>query len=252
MRLADEAYSQFQLRRASQIVMELAQLGNVYFDAKKPWIAARSALTHRDMQTTLACCLECIKCLALIASPIIPEAADQIGQWLGLKEPLHTCRWEDVFLTPLQEGIHLPVPKILFNKVEDAMVQDEIDQLQKKEVPAPISSLPPLKEQIAIDEVRRLDLRVAKVMAVERVPKSKKLLKLTVDLGFEQRTVVAGIGEKIEDITSLIGREIVIVANLKPAMLMGIESQGMILAADSPTGLQLPLLPNTPPGTPLS
>lgn len=252
VRLADEAYAQFQLRRASQIAMELAQLGNVYFDAKKPWIAARSALTHRDMQTTLACCLECIKCLALIASPIIPEAADQIGQWLGLKEPLHTCRWDDVFLTPLQEGIHLPVPKILFNKVEDAMVQDEIDQLQKKEAPAPISSLPPLKEQIAIDEVRRLDLRVAKVIAVERVPKSKKLLKLTVDLGFEQRTVVAGIGEKIEDITSLIGREIVIVANLKPAMLMGIESQGMILAADSPTGLQLPLLPNTPPGTPLS
>ncbi len=107
----------------------------------------------------------------------------------------------------------------------------------------------PLKEQITIDDVRKLDLRVAKILTAERVPKSKKLLKLTVDLGFEQRTIASGIGEKIEDLNTLIGQQIIIVANLKSATLMGIESQGMVLAADAPLGvLELPICKLSLPG----
>jgi len=252
---ADLAYSRFQLRRASQIIMELAQAGNVYFDAKKPWIAARSALTHHDMVTTIACCLECIKCMALISSPIIPEAADRIWKMLGFTTALHEQKWDLVLNSQLPEGHPLAPPQVLFSRVEDSVIQQEIDKLQKlaaKPAAPPVKPVQPLKEQIGIDDVRKVDLRIATILHAERVPKSKKLLKLTVDIGTEQRTIVAGIGEKLEDISTLIGRKIAVVANLKPATLMGIESQGMVLAADGPNGPELPSFVDPTPGTPFS
>ena len=88
-------------------------------------------------------------------------------------------------------------------------------------------------------------MRVAEILTAERVPKSKKLLKLSVDLGFEKRTIVSGIGESVEDLNSLIGKKIMIVANLKPAKLMGIESQGMLLAPDLKDGLRIARLPKS-------
>jgi methionyl-tRNA synthetase len=101
--------------------------------------------------------------------------------------------------------------------------------------PEQTAAQPPGGERLSIDEFARLELRVAKVLTAERVPKSKKLMKLWIDLGYEQRTVVAGIAEAYEP-DQLVGRTIVIVANLKPAKLMGIESNGMILAASADDG----------------
>jgi methionyl-tRNA synthetase len=105
---------------------------------------------------------------------------------------------------------------------------------------------------VTIDEVRKLDLRVARIIAAERVNKSKKLLKLLVDLGKEQRTVVAGIGLGLENLDSLIGKKVLIVANLPPATLMGVESQGMLLAADTALGLRLPEFQDAEPGDKVS
>lgn len=233
------AYSSFRLRKASAIVMELAQLGNVYFDAKKPWVANRSAVTHQDMANTIGCCIQCLKTLALISFPIIPETAEKVWKMLGFKTALSHVKWDDVVSSPLEEGQVLPDPAILFAKVEDEVIQKEIEKLKQiSAANAPAASVP-LKEQISIDDVRKLDLRVAKILYVERVPKSKKMLKLTVDLGFEQRTILSGIGEKMKDITQLIGQQAIIVANLKPATLMGLESQGMILSAEIPEGFEL-------------
>lgn len=246
---ADDAYAHFRLRRASQIVMELAQLGNIYFDAKKPWVAARSALTHQEMFNTIGCCLECLKTLALISFPIIPETAEKVWKMLGFLTSLSTSRWEEILSHPLPADQKLPEPSILFTKIEDEVIQKEIDKLKK------MSTQPthlPLKEQIGIDDVRKLDLRIAKILHVERVPKSKKLLKLTVDLGFEQRTIVAGIGEKLSDLSTLIGKQIAVVANLKPALLMGIESQGMILAAETEDFPELPNFIQAKPGAPVA
>lgn len=239
-----DAYETFHLRRASQIVMELAQVGNVYFDAKKPWIAARGGLTLHDMQATLSCCLECIKVLALISSPIVPEAADKIWKMLGNTTPLASQKWADVLAHSIPEGHKLPPPQILFTRIEDDVIAKEIEALHKM-VSAPKG---PFKEPISIDDVRKLDLRVGKILHVERVPQSKKLLKLSVDLGTEQRTIVAGIGEKMDDLSLLIGKHIVVVANLKAAKLMGVESQGMILAAEAPSGLELPIVHHAQPG----
>jgi methionyl-tRNA synthetase len=243
---ADEAYSQFRLRRATQVFMELAQLGNVYFDAKKPWIAARSAVTHQEMANTVACCLECLKVLALISCPIIPETADKVWKMLGFKTDLAKQHWDEATSSKLLAGQALPAPKILFTKIEDEVIQSEVQKLKEMSEKNK-NSLD--KEKISIDDVRKLDLRVAKILHVERVPNSKKLLKFTLDLGNEKRTVVSGIGEKQTDLTLLVGRHVALVANLKPAVFMGIESQGMILTADVSEGYEIPHFYKANPGT---
>jgi methionyl-tRNA synthetase len=253
-----KAYDSFQLRKASQIMMELAQAGNVYFDSKKPWQSSKDPALEPDMKNTIRCCLECIKALALVSYPIIPATAEKAWEFLGFKQPLVKQNWHAVLKEPLQDGQALPKPQILFAKIEDEVIEAEIAklhkmaaQMKKQEQPT-VKELVPAKGEISIDDVKKVDLRIARIEAVERVPKSKKLLKLFVDLGFEKRTIVAGIGENMQDIDALIGRKIVVVANLKPAALMGIESQGMVLAAKGSEGFELPLFTASQPGDPVS
>lgn len=127
------------------------------------------------------------------------------------------------------------------------MIEDEVAKL---ETPPEENarSYEPLKPQVTFDDVMNLDLRVGQILSAERIPKSKKLLKLSVDIGFEKRTIVAGIGAHVEDPDTLIGKKIVIVANLKPASLMGIESQGMLLAASVEGAPELLSLKDAQPG----
>lgn len=232
---AKDCYEHFHLRKASQIVMELAQAGNVYFDLKKPWVAAKSPETRSKMETTIALCLDAIKAMALISFPIIPESGSKLWKLLGYHSPLEKQGWDDVLSCSIPAGQTLPEPELLFSKIEDAWIQEEIDLLEKLKCRKAVST-ETLKPEITIDDVRKLDLRVAKILHAERVPKSSKLLKLRADLGFEERTIIAGIGQAIEDPASLIGKHVVVVANLKPAVLMGIESQGMLLAASTSQG----------------
>lgn len=243
---AEEAYSHFRLRKASQIVMELAQLGNVYFDAKKPWIANRSALTHQDMFNAIGCCIQCLKVLALLSFPIIPETAEAVWKMLGFKTPLAKAGWDAVASSALETNQALLEPHILFTKVEDDVIQKEIEKLTQM---TGKNKAVPTKEQISIEDLRKLDLRVAKILSVERMPKSKKMLKLTVDLGTEQRTILSGIGETNHDISLLVGKQVLLVANLKPALLMGLQSQGLILSAEIADGFELPHFYHAQPGT---
>ncbi len=235
----EKAFEGFHLRKACQLIMELAQCGNVYFNAKKPWALAKNPETLAQMRAAVFCCLECIKCLAIVSSPVIPETAQKMWHLLGYKTQLINGTWDDLISTPLDSHQNLPPPAILFSKIEDEMIEQEMKDLNKlaeeKNAPAVV-----LKEQISIDDAKKLDLRVAEILSAERVPKSKKLLKLSMDLGFEKRTVVAGIGDKIEALETLIGKRVIIVANLKPATLMGIESQGMLLATESDGKIILP------------
>lgn len=245
---AQEAYAGFHLRRASQIVMELATAGNVYFDSKKPWALAKVEARRPEMETTIYCCLECIRVLALISAPIIPEAAEKVWHLLGEEGHLVDKRWDALLQDQIQSGQALPTPEILFQKVEDDMIQEETDKLQAAVTQEVESTFEPLKDEVTFDEVMKLDLRCAQILSAERIAKSKKLLKLSVDLGFEKRTIVAGIGEKMESLDPLIGKKIIVVANLKPAKLMGVESQGMLIAASIEGGLELPALHNAQPG----
>lgn len=227
-----ESYAAFKVRRASQLIMELAQAGNVYFDHKHPWKDAKNQETRPRMETTLAACMECLKCLALIAAPIIPETAESIWSMLGFTNSLEKMEWAQIVATPIPKGQRIRETKILFQRVEDETIQAEIAKLhalaEKAKKPKTLS-LAPLKPAIEIDLVRQLDLRVATILKAEPVPKSKKLLKLEVDVGFEKRTIVAGISQ-FYDSKNLVGQKVVVVANLKPATLMGIESHGMVLA----------------------
>ncbi len=256
-KLVDQAaasYSSFKLRRASQIVMELAQLGNVYFDSKKPWQEAKNQATRPSMETTIACCLECLKALALISYPIIPTTAEQVWSLLGFKEHLSQASWDEVQNTPIPTGQELLEPKILFAKVEDEQIDQEIAKLHAmsaKQVPAKAVAFTPLKELVDIDDVRKLDLRVGVVVEAIAVPKSKKLLQLQVDLGFEKRTIVSGISQHYQP-EQMVGKKVIVVANLKPATLMGIQSQGMILAGSWEKDLEVLGVAQLPPGSVVS
>ena len=234
-----EAYDTFQLRKASQLIMELAQAGNVYFDSKKPWKLIKEENEQQNLQNTLHCCMECIKWLSLISLPIIPKAADEIRALLGFTKTFQELGWDAVIQEDLVEGKSILKPHILFTKVEEEVIQKKIEELHKM-TQVKERTLAPLKAEISIEDVQKLDLRLGEIIQVEKVPKSKKLLKLLVDIGLEKRQVVAGIGEGLEDINSLLGRKIILVANLKPAILMGIESQGMVLACKHIDGLELP------------
>ena len=249
---AKQAYETFHLRKASQVMMELAQAGNVYFDLKKPWALAKSAETRQAMLTTIALCLEALKTLAMMASPIIPKSATKLWQLLGFFSTLEDQVWQEIVSHSIPASQKLPKPELLFHKVEDAWIQEELDLLEKRKTIKKPKQDEPLKPEITIEDVRKIDLRIAKVEMAEKVAKSNKLLKLQVDIGLEKRTIVAGIGQAIEDPTQLIGRQVVIVANLKPALLMGIESQGMLLAIATPQGLK-PLMPSAgEPGNAIS
>lgn len=254
---AAESYEQFKLRRACQLIMELAQLGNVYFDSKRPWQDAKQEETRERMKTTLGCCLECLKALALISFPIIPATAQRVWQLLGYSGALEEKGWQAIQTAKVPEGQLLAPPAILFQKIEDAQIEEEIQKLHQlshivaKSAPVSKEDLTPLKPQITIEDVRKLDLRVGVVRQAEHIPKSKKLLRLQVDIGIEQRTIVAGIGGNYQP-EELIGRSVIVVANLQPAALMGVQSEGMLLAAKQKNQLELIAVIESSPGAEVS
>lgn len=251
----EECYETYRLRRASQVIMELAQAGNAYFDQKTPWKDAKALASHPQMKTTIAICLECIKILALLCYPLIPSTAEKVWGLLGFSEPLHKQTWKEVISLKLQAGQKLPKPFILFQKVEDEVVEKEIAKLkslpQKMTEKKDVISLSPLKTSIEIQDFQKLDLRVGTILQAEKLPKSKKLLKLIVDIGIEKRTIVSGISHHYTP-EELVGKKVIVVANLKPALVMGVESQGMILAASLDHQLELITLDKCAAGAEIS
>lgn len=251
---AEDAYSTFRVRLAAATIMEIAALGNVYFDAKKPWELARSPETNEAMQTVLSLCLECVKAMMLTAFPILFETSEKIWRLLGQKDSLTHLGWDAVKQMDFTPGTALPEPVLLFTKIEDEQIAKEIAMLSATCQPKEVDPLSEPKEsaRISFDDVQKLDLRIAKIVTAERVPKSKKLLKLTIDLGSEQRTIVSGIGHKFTP-EEVVGKQVVVVANLAPATLMGVESQGMMLVASSPDdSMRLLECSDLPPGSKVS
>lgn len=127
---AADAYRQFSLRRASQLIMHIAQAGNVYFDERKPWSLAKTPETYPQMEATLYCCLECLKTLAVVSSPIIPEAAQKLWEMLGYTSTLSRENWNHVLSHEIPEGKDLPEPQVLFKRVEDAVIAEQENKLK--------------------------------------------------------------------------------------------------------------------------
>lgn len=249
---AARSYEKFHLRRASQILMELAQIGNAFFDAHKPWILVKESSRKEELNTIIALCIECIKNLALVAAPILPDSSQKIWHMLGFSDEISKRDWHQVSSKPVPTHQKLNEPVILFRKVEDSEVEDQVVKLgQGIKESKPMGQRSLLKPQIGYDDFAKLDLRIAQIIEATKVPKSKKLLKLYVDLGFEKRTIVSGIALSYEP-EQLIGKKLVVVANLTPATIMGIESEGMILAANLDAQLELVQIQNLPAGSAVS
>ncbi len=223
-----------EFNKALEALWSLVQLGDQYIDKSAPWALAKNPEDAPRLHTILYNAAETLRVLCLALYPFMPHTAEEMKRQLGLMlnftKPLLSAEitWGGVLPgTEIAKGRPLfpriertPHPALLRQDSGQALPQGE----REKDTP------PANAEHISIDEFKKVVLRVGTVLAAERVPKSSKLLKLHVDLGAEQRQIVAGIGTKYAP-DDLLGKRIVIVANLKPVKLMGIESQGMVLAA---------------------
>jgi methionyl-tRNA synthetase len=241
-----------EFNRALESIWSLVQLANQYIEKNAPWNLAKKAEDRPRLHTVLYNAAEALRFLALYLYPVMPHAAEEIKRQLGLllnfSKPLlaHELEWGGSLPgTETAKGTAL-FPRIESSPTQGASVTDQSSPMPPQpSVPAPAAGPP----QITIEDFRKIQLKAATIVSAERVPKSEKLLKLQVDLGGEQRQVVAGIGKKYEP-ESLIGRRVVVVANLKPAKLMGVESQGMVLAAGDKEVVGLVALPDdVEPGT---
>lgn len=212
----------YKIKDAIFEMMSLARACNKYFNDSEPWVTLKK--DKEKCATTVNICLQSIYTLAELFEPVIPFASAKIFTMLNAEKTL----WSESGKTALETGHQLNEPEILFTKIEDKVIEEQINNLGKTEQPVEEKI-----EEITIDEFKKIHLRTAVIIEAEKVKKSDKLLKLQVDLGTEKRQVVAGIAKSYSP-EELVGRKILMVANLKPAKLFGLESQGMILAVDSP------------------
>jgi len=222
---------QFKFRDATMEMMNVARTANKYFNDSEPWKTLKNA--PAQCATTLNICLNVVRSLAILFSPVTPSTSERVWKMLNINSPLLNEKWGNAGELLLHEGYQLGQSEILFNKLEDSVIEQELSKLGKGAESSAASQAQqnyvPLKPQITFDDFAKVDLRTAKVVSAEPVPKSKKLLRLQIDLGFEQRQIVAGVAEKVTP-EQIVGRTIIVVANLAPAKLMGVESNGMLLA----------------------
>jgi len=204
-------------------MMSLARAGNKYFNDSEPWVSIKS--DKDKCATTISICLQTIYTLAEVFSPVLPFTSDKIFIMLNAEQ----TSWDNCAKNNLSDGHQINKAEILFTKIENKIIEEQVNKWSKPEAEK--------KEvlQISFDEFMKVDLKIAEILSAEKIDKSDKLLKLQVDLGDDKRQVVAGIAQSYEP-NSLVGKKIVFVANLKPAKLFGVESQGMILAIEDENG----------------
>jgi methionyl-tRNA synthetase len=214
LRDANAAMGDFAFQRALGAIWEFIGGVNRYVDGQAPWALAKDPAKRERLATVLYTLAESLRCLGILLDPFLPEAAAKLRAALGAGTPAMA----DLVWGRLPAGTRVAKMPALFPRIDNrpAVVPEKTGEAELS--------------RISIDEFAKVKLRVAEVIGAENVPKSKKLLKLTVRVGEETRTVVAGIAEHYAP-ADLVGRNVVIVANLAPATLMGVESNGMVLAA---------------------
>ncbi len=237
--LLKEALQVLAFHRAIEVIWALVDKLNKYIDENQPWQLAKDPTKRDKLATVLYTCLEGLRFLGLYLYPFMPETGEKIYRALGY-QALEVFSEEEFTWGRLPSGRKLQKIPPLFPRIE----------IKKEEKVAQQNSTSQDKDQlITIDDFAKLQLKVAKVLQAERVEGSKKLIKLLVDTGDRQRQIVAGIG-KVYSPETLVGKHIVVVANLKPAKLMGVLSEGMLLAAGQEDDLSIVTLDKEiPPGT---
>ncbi len=258
--------SELRFKEHLESIWSLASFCDQLIEGSKPWNLAKKPETRPELNNVLNTLAKALRTLCIHTYPYMPNMAAEMSKQLGLSldftKPLLTEAYASNSIVPgtkVQKGVAL-LSRIESKPQGAKTVSDTPTSPQPTaETPAPTAATPQTltpaalaptaPPQITIDEFMKIQLKTAKVISAERVPKSEKLLKLQVTVGNEQRQIVAGIGKRYEP-EALVGKTIVIVANLKPAKLMGIESQGMVLAAgDSEVRGLVTLLEDVEPGT---
>ncbi|MFN0157888.1 MAG: methionine--tRNA ligase [Bacteroidota bacterium] len=234
--VAADHFEHYRFRDGLLEIMNLARAANKYFNDGEPWKTAKSDIPRCG--TTINLSLQVVRSLSILMSPIIPDASERIWRMLRLDGDAARHSWDFSAEMLLQDGHRLGEPGILFTKIEDEVIETELKTLgtpATDAIPATPKPTPDVKPSITIDDFKKIDLRVGKVIECEKVSKSEKLLKLQVEIGNEKRQVLAGIAQHYSP-DQLIGKSVVVVFNLQPAKLMGHESQGMLLAASDTNG----------------
>ncbi|MBN2111068.1 MAG: methionine--tRNA ligase [Methanosarcinaceae archaeon] len=238
------ANADYEFKKAADTAMALASYGNSYFQSNEPW-----KLIKEDKEAcgrVIKNCLQLSRALVLLFEPITPGSMEKAWKQIGMDSDVHTATYEEATV-PVVSGIKLEKPEILFTKLEDDKIE-EMEKISSKRIKAAIAKEAGIKEvpkmefkpEIEYDDFAKLDIRVGRVVTAERIKKSKKLLRLEVDIGDDSpRQVVAGLAEYYKP-EEMVGKTVNVLVNLKPVKLCGVESQGMLLAADA--GEQVSLL----------
>lgn len=236
-RLADypsqigDSLENFKFREALNQMMDVARMGNKYLADTEPWKLIKE--DQDRVGTILNVSLQIAANLSILADPFLPRTCQKLREILDIGE----LKWKESGSgNILQAGRQLEQPVLLFEKIEDDVVDRQVEKLKASKAEATKKQLPKSKPEIAFDEFLKLDIRVGKILTAEKVVKSKKLLKLLVDTGLDQRTIVSGIAQYYGP-EEVIGQTVTVLLNLVPRKIMGIESQGMILMAEDSDGV---------------
>jgi len=246
--LIQKAYDSFRFREAIAETMNLARIGNRYFTETEPWKSRKEA--PQVCKNTLYVCSQICGALSLLFQPVMPQKMHLLREQLGI--PHHT-KWEQIDDHLVSAGHLVTEQEILFNKIEDDIVEKEIQKLKDKSETqtGEEEKFPALKETATFDDFMSLDLRAGKIVAAEKVKKSNKLIKIKVDLGFEKRTILSGVAEFFSP-DDIVGKSVCVVANLAPKKMMGIESNGMILMGEDSEGSLHFVETDAEPGSPIT
>jgi methionyl-tRNA synthetase len=239
--LVSDAIDTYKFRNGLSAVMDIARLGNRYLTENEPWKTFKT--DPESAREVLQNCLHIIGHLSVLMQAFLPHSAKKIQDMLNLKKDVFHYDEELVF----EDGHQLNPAQLLYEKVEDATVEFQVEKLNAKKVVVveqKLTVVQTAKENITFEQFADLDIRTGTILAAEKVAKTKKLLKLTIDTGIDHRTVVSGIAEFFEP-DNIIGKKVSILINLAPREIKGILSQGMILMAENLDGKLSFVVPET-------
>ena len=230
-----KSIERYRFREASQELMNLARLGNKYLADEEPWKVIK--IDEERVKTILFVALQISAALAVVSEPFLPFTSDKLKGILNIST--NKLTWEDVsekaVLLPANHQINQA--ELLFSKIEDETIEAQLEKLiaTKKANEDEKRVVEPQKETIDFEDFTKLDIRIGTILEAEKVAKTKKLLKLKVDVGIDVRTIVSGIAESFSP-EEIIGQQVSVLINLAPRKIKGVESNGMILMTDTPDG----------------
>ena len=229
-----KSIERYRFREASQELMNLARLGNKYLADEEPWKVIK--LDENRVQTIMYVALQISAALAVVSEPFLPFTSIKLKNILNIDTNLS---WQNVTNNAilLPETHQINKAELLFSKIEDNAIEAQIEKLQATKIANEQENkvITPQKETIEFEDFTKLDIRVGTILEAEKVAKTKKLLKLKVDVGIDIRTIVSGIAESFSP-ENIIGQQVSVLVNLAPRKIRGVESQGMILMTDTPDG----------------